>query len=101
MSDKDNGSLGIGTDGEGNVVTIGDTDSMGYKVGYIDDTGLAWESRLERDSAVFDRVYDEATNKQRTDVLTLLNEAEVLEENRGTVLTNFLNMGAIRELKNG
>jgi len=39
---------GAGIDGHGQPVRLGETDSQGYLVGYIDDNGLAWESLTER-----------------------------------------------------
>lgn len=42
----------IGHDSAGFPIRLGEIDSDGRFVGYIDEEGLAWESRLERDSAV-------------------------------------------------
>ena len=41
-----------GIDGLGRPVRLGEIDSQGYLVGYIDDDGLAWESLGERIVAV-------------------------------------------------
>ena len=50
----------LGTDGEGRTVAIGSTDRHGYRVGFIDRDGLAWQSRAERDGAVASGRYVEA-----------------------------------------
>lgn len=42
----------IGHDSNGHPVKIGERDSDGHPVGYIDAEGLAWESKAERDEAV-------------------------------------------------
>lgn len=41
-----------GWDLYGNQVELGDTDSDGHFVGYIDDQGVSWESKCERDCAI-------------------------------------------------
>lgn len=38
-----------GYDAEGEPVQLGDIDGLGYYVGWIDEDGLAWESRCERE----------------------------------------------------
>lgn len=41
-----------GFDVDGNPVKLGDVDSMGYVVGYIDEEGSCWESCREHDLAI-------------------------------------------------
>jgi hypothetical protein len=41
-----------GVDGSGEPVRLGERDSAGHVVGYIDEQGLAWESLTERIVAV-------------------------------------------------
>ena len=41
-----------GIDGHGQPVRLGERDSAGYLVGYIDEHGLAWESLNERIVAI-------------------------------------------------
>jgi hypothetical protein len=41
-----------GIDGLGRPVRLGEFDSQGYLVGYIDEDGLAWESLRERIVAI-------------------------------------------------
>lgn len=41
-----------GWDSHGVPVGIGDTDTDGYYVGWIDEEGIAWESVRERDVAI-------------------------------------------------
>jgi hypothetical protein len=41
-----------GIDGHGHPVRLGERDSAGYLVGYIDEHGLAWESLNERIVAI-------------------------------------------------
>lgn len=40
-----------GTDIDGNKRSLGDRDSMGHIVGYIDEKGNCWENLAERDRA--------------------------------------------------
>jgi hypothetical protein len=48
-----------GHDSHGNPVKLGDRDTGGYFVGYIDTDGLAWENLRERDCAIASgRFYD-------------------------------------------
>lgn len=49
-----------GIDPEGAIVRLGERDSSGHIVGYIDEGGHPWESILERDAAVCYGRYDEA-----------------------------------------
>lgn len=41
-----------GIDINGDVLRVGETDSMGYRVGWIDEDGDCWVSERERDLAV-------------------------------------------------
>jgi hypothetical protein len=52
-----------GYDIDGNPVSLGDTDSSGREVGYIDLAGTAWESLEERDIATTCGRYLEAWNR--------------------------------------
>lgn len=48
-----------GKDSHGNPVRLGEIDTGGYFVGYIDEDGLCWESVRERDCAIASgRFYD-------------------------------------------
>jgi len=42
-----------GIDSSGQPVRLGERDSTGHLVGYIDETGVGWESLLERVVAVY------------------------------------------------
>lgn len=53
-------SLTSGIDIDGNPVSLGDKDTKGNFVGYIDEHGLAWESILERDIAMSFEPWDVA-----------------------------------------
>lgn len=44
--------LTAGVDANGNPVRLGERDSMGHVVGYIEEDGTPWESLRERDYAV-------------------------------------------------
>lgn len=53
--------LTAGVDMDGEPVRLGERDSMGHVIGYIDeDTGSCWESLQERDCSVTAGRYDEA-----------------------------------------
>lgn len=41
-----------GLDTNGEVKRLGETDSLGYQVGWIDEDGCCWESVRERDIAI-------------------------------------------------
>jgi hypothetical protein len=49
-----------GHDGMGRPVKLGDLDSDGTPVGFIDDGGLSWESEDERHAAVGAGVIEQA-----------------------------------------
>lgn len=49
-----------GQDTHGNPVTLGERDTDGIKVGFIDQQGLAWESIEERDLALTAGRYQDA-----------------------------------------
>lgn len=44
--------LTAGIDADGNPVRLGERDSMGHVIGYIEEDGTPWESLRERDYAV-------------------------------------------------
>lgn len=52
--------LTAGVDHDGQPVRLGERDSMGHVVGFIDEDGTCWESLAERDSAVTAGVYRRA-----------------------------------------
>lgn len=54
-----------GHDSSGRPVRLGDRDSDGYVVGYIDGDGLSWESIWDRDRAVGSGRYLDALNLWR------------------------------------
>lgn len=49
-----------GTDIDGNKRSLGDRDTMGYIVGFIDDDGNCWETLAERDGAITAGRYQDA-----------------------------------------
>jgi len=49
-----------GVDSRGEPVRLGETDSSGYLVGWIDQQGLAWESRAEAQIAACSGAFLEA-----------------------------------------
>ncbi len=83
-----------GLDSNGQPVKLGERDSEGYFVGWIDENGLAWESRRFRDEAVgCGRLLDAfiAWNStgglgKRPDPVAIFREHNVLEKHwRGTI----------------
>lgn len=78
-----------GRDSHGMPVSLGEEDTDGFVVGYIDHEGLAWESREERDRAVgAARIEEEYFNVAKAGKLPsqtledVLDAALVLKENR-------------------
>jgi hypothetical protein len=55
-----------GVDSQGEPVRLGERDSSGHLVGYIDHQGLAWESLIERTVAVH--------GQQLADAMALAND---------------------------
>ena len=85
-------------------VKLGEKDTDGHVVGYIDEEGLSWESREERDAAVgAGRIADEFYPKTPATLFSLkksiddvLNDAEVLKENRYLACKEFIDQLIIR-----
>jgi hypothetical protein len=69
-----------GVDSSGQPVRLGERDSSGHLVGYIDDNGLAWESLPERIVAVHGQRLAEALALGYDDPLRDLLMEDVLAE---------------------
>jgi len=76
---------------------IGDIDEMGLPIGYIDESGRAWQSRLERDAAIGSSALDDASTYDKFDVIQVLDDAEVLPQNRVAAFEEYFITQAIRE----
>jgi hypothetical protein len=88
----------VGHDVNNEPVRIGDIDSMGFKVGYIDEEGLAWQSRLERDCALGSSALHDADDRERVDPIVILDSIGVLDENKTAVLADYISGRAMRSL---
>jgi hypothetical protein len=87
-------------------VKLGELDTDGVYVGYIDEEGLSWESREERDAAVgAGRISDLLNVRSKVSLLDslqaknldkLLDDAGVLEENRYLACKEYINEVIIR-----
>lgn len=87
-----------GYDAAGKSVELGDTDSMGLRVGYIDDNGLAWQSRLERDMAIGADAIKASTLLERMDAIDILDKHDIMPKHREAALATYIEHEAVREI---
>jgi hypothetical protein len=87
-----------GLDSHGNFVRVGDVDTDGFLVGYIDDEGLSWESRQDRDAAVGGGTIHDSSQRDRTNLDAILDEAGVLPENRYAAVKEFVEGEAMNDI---
>lgn len=93
-----------GQDADGMPVKVGEYDTSGFLVGYIDEGGLSWESREERDLAVgAGRIFDEFFGAKGLSMPTasideILANAGVLEEHRYAACKEYIEGQMLRAL---
>ncbi len=92
-----------GRDTSGQMHCIGDTDSDGYRVGYIDSKGNSWESRDEFELATASgRLHDAFVTRDPEDLYKALVflKREVDEKNLAEIATKTWYEDFVRDLVN-
>ena len=93
-----------GHDTNGMPVKLGEKDTDGFHVGYIDEEGACWESRRERDIAVgSSRIFDNYFGARglvfpTTEIDDILKEAGVLKKHRYAACKEYINEQMLRSL---